>query len=233
MSIGLRVFTKRPQASEHLLESFRQLAAAPVADCMNRLNVLSSNVRCLSPRMDKRMAGRALTVKVRPGDNLLIHKALDMAVPGDVIIVSNEGSQCGALMGEVMFSYAAFKGIEGIVLDGPVRDITCLKNIPYPVYGTGTTPRGPYKTGPGEINVPIACADVAVNPGDIVLGDDDGVIIIPLADAEKLLIKAQDFAAKDDAKVQAALHGTANRSWVNTALEELKCETIDKAWNEF
>ena len=113
------------------------------------------------------------------------------------------------------------------MLDGPIRDIDEIGKWDFPVYCTGTTPGGPYKEGPGEVNVPIACGGVAVNPGDIILADPDGVIVIPRRDAAQVLKDAQAFQAADEAKLAAAKNGTAKRGWVDKTLEEKGFEIID------
>ncbi len=230
MSIGFRVFLKRNLPPRELVEAFSSLPAANVADCMGRISALSSDVRLLSSPKREIMCGVALTVKARPGDNLMIHKAFDLAGPGDVVIVSNGGDRSQSLVGEIMVTYAQFKGVTGLVLDGPIRDIGVISKMPIPVYGVGVTPGGPFKEGPGEINVPIACAGIHVDPGDIILGDQDGVIVIPRKDAAALLVEAQKFSASDHAKLVAAGNGTADRSWVDKALAAKKCEIIDAVY---
>lgn len=110
--------------------------------------------------------GRALTIKTRSGDNLMLHKALNMAKPGDVIILSNDGGESyRSLIGEIMFTYLASRGAAGIIIDGPIRDIDAVRKMEMPIYATGTNPAGPYKEGPGEINVPISCGGISINPG--------------------------------------------------------------------
>jgi regulator of RNase E activity RraA len=227
MNIGFRVYTQRQLPPKEVIEGFRKLPAANVADCMNRLSALSSSIHLMGPRFAGSMAGRALTVKVRSGDNLMLHKALDLAQESDVMIVSNGGDHSQSLMGEIMFSYGKFKKMAGFVFDGPVRDVDALQTLGIPVYATGSTPGGPFKQGPGEINVPIACGNIHVDPGDIILGDSDGVIVIPRADAVALLEKATKFSANDQAKVGAAIKGTLDRSWVDKALDAGGCEIID------
>lgn len=226
MSVGFRVFLKRNLPPPELVEAYRALPAANVADCMGRISALSSEIRLLS-RPTGMMCGVALTVKARPGDNLMIHKAFDMAQPGDVVMVSNGQDRSQSLVGEVLVNYAQFKRVAGLVFDGPIRDIGAIAKMPIPVYGVGFTPGGPFKEGPGEINVPIACGGIHVDPGDIILGDEDGVIVIPRRDAAKLLDAAQKFSASDHAKVVAAATGTADRSWVDKSLAAKKCEIID------
>lgn len=227
MSVGNRIFTKRQMPDKTLIERLAQIPAANVADTMGRSCAMHPRIRLMSG-FSGIFAGPALTVKARAGDNLFIHQALDMAEPGDVIVVSNEEDQRRSLMGEIMFTYAMNqRRLGGLVLDGPVRDLDALREMPLPVYATGSTPGGPYKEGPGEINVPIACGGVSVNPGDIILGDADGVIVIPLKDAEAVLAAAEELHKNDAAKVLAAQNGTSNRAWVMKTLEAKKTEFID------
>jgi regulator of RNase E activity RraA len=230
MPVGFRVFLKRNLPPADVVEGFKSLPAANVADCMGRLSAISSQIRLLSSPPSEIMVGVALTVKTRPGDNLMIHKALDLAGPGDVIVVSNEGDRSQSLIGEIMVTYAQFKGIAGLVLDGPIRDIGAISQMAIPVYGAGFTPGGPFKEGPGEINVPIACGGIHVEPGDIVLGDKDGVIVIPRTDAAALLQEAKKFSAGDHGKVVAAAKGALDRTWVDKALNAKKCEIIDAVY---
>lgn len=149
-----------------------------------------------------------------------------------MLVVSNEEDDTRALMGEIMMAYLCYtKKIAGIVLDGPIRDIDEIGNWDFPVYCTGTTPGGPYKEGPGEINVPIACGGVSVNPGDIILADPDGVIVIPRKDAPVILEDAKKFMAADAAKLPAAKNGTANRAWVEKGLADKGYEIIDDVYH--
>lgn len=230
MSVGFRVFLKRDLPAPELVAAFSSLPAANVADCMGRLCALSSEIKLLSSPAVPIMSGVALTVKARPGDNLMIHKALSMAGPGDVIVVSNEGDRSQSLVGEIMITFAGYKGVSGLVFDGPVRDIDAISKMDIPVYGTGTTPGGPYKEGPGEVNVPIACGGIQIEPGDIILGDADGIIVIPKRDAAKILVEAQKKAVDDAAKVVAASKGLSDRSWIDKALVAKNCEIVDAVY---
>lgn len=185
-------------------------------------------IRMVSSPKAQMMVGPAYTVKARAGDNLALHAALNLCGEGDVLVVSNEGDDSRALMGGVMMAYLmCTKKVAGIVLDGPIRDIDEIGKWDFPVYCTGFTPGGPYKEGPGEINVPIACGNISVNPGDIILGDPDGVIVIPRRDAAQILEAAKVFQAADEKKLAAAKGGTANRSWVEKSLETKGFEIID------
>ena len=227
MAYGFRVYTKRNLPPAGIAKQFRTIPVSNIGDSVNRLGMMNQNLRLFSKLPpNANMAGVAITVTAREGDNLMMHKALNMAQKGDIIVVANGGCN-RSLMGEIMVAYAGTKGVAGILIDGPIRDVTTIAEMDVPVYATGVTPRGPYKAGPGEINVPVSCCGVAVNPGDIVVGDPDGVIVVPAADAETILRLAQEFQKKDSAKYEAAKSGKADRSWVDKELANLGCEIID------
>ena len=227
MPIGFRVYTQRELPAQEIVAGFKKLPTACIADCMNRLSALSSQIRRMAAPTEESMSGVALTVKARPGDNLMIHKALNLAQEGDVLVIANEGDRSQSLLGEIMVSYAKSKGVVGIVVDGPIRDVDSIYTLGVPVYATGSTPGGPFKDGPGEVNVPIAIGNIPVAPGDIIVGDSDGVIVIPKNDAATLLETARKFAVNDQAKLVAAQTGKADRSWIEKTLEQKGCEIID------
>lgn len=232
MSIGNRIFLKRPMPSQELLDGFAGIPAANIADTMGRSCAMNPRIRLMSGARGT-MVGPALTVKARAGDNLFIHQALDMSQPGDIIVVSNDEDQTRSLMGEIMFTYAQYqRKLGGLVLDGPIRDSDALKEMSLPVYATGSTPGGPYKEGPGEINVPIACGGISVNPGDIIVADPDGIIVIPLKDAADVLQAAKKYHEQDAAKVEAARNGTSNRAWVTKLIQTKNVEILDCAYGE-
>ena len=232
MSIGNRVFLKRPMPSRELLDGFAGLPAANIADTMGRSCAMNPRIKLMSGFRGI-MVGPALTVKARAGDNLFLHQALDMSQPGDIIVVSNDEDQTRSLMGEIMFTYAKYqRKLGGLVLDGPVRDLDALREMDLPVYATGSTPGGPHKEGPGEINVPIACGGVSINPGDIIVADADGIIVVPLKDAPVVLEAAKKFHEQDAAKVEDAKHGTSNQKWVMQSLETKKTEFINGTYGE-
>jgi regulator of RNase E activity RraA len=232
MSTGFRVFLQRDLPPKELLEGFKELPAANIADCMHRLSALSSEIHLMSKPFVGSVAGPALTVKARPGDNLMLHKALNMATEGDVIVVSNEGDRSQSLMGEIMAVYGKFKKVAAFVFDGPIRDIDTIYNLEVPIYATGTTPGGPFKDGPGEINVPISCGNAYIEPGDIILGDTDGVIVIPRLDAADILEAARKFSISDKARLEAAYKGTSDRSWVEKRLESKNCIIVDAKYSD-
>ena len=233
MSIGNRIFLKKPEAPQELLDAFSTIPAANISDTMGRLVGMHPRIKLQSAPKNPINVGRALTIKTRSGDNLMLHKALNMAKPGDVIILSNDGGESyRPLIGEIMFTYLAPRGAAGITIDGPIRDIDAVRKMEMPIYATGTNPAGPYKEGPGEISVPLSCGGISITPGDIIVMDEDGVIVIPLQEAETVLKNARAFQEKDEAKLLAAQEGRAKREWVDELIEKKGVEILDKAWNE-
>jgi regulator of RNase E activity RraA len=231
MPVGKRIYLKRDLPDPELVKQFETIPAANIADVMGRSCAMNPRIHLMSQPKSQITVGVALTVKARSGDNLALHKALNIAQEGDFIVVSNEGDNTRSLMGMIMMSYLyQYKKIAGIVLDGPIRDIDEIQNLDFPVYATGTTPGGPYKEGPGEVNVPISCGEISVNPGDIIVADPDGVIVIPPKDAEIILKDARKFQAADMAKQIAAGNGTADRSWVDKTMTEKGFEIIDDVY---
>jgi regulator of RNase E activity RraA len=165
-----------------------------------------------------RILGRAFTVKTAPGDNLMVHKAIDMAAPGDVIVVDAGGLQRNAIIGEIMSTLAASKKIAGFVIDGPIRDVESLGKSSFPVFARAISHRGPYKEGPGEINVTVSVDGMVVHPGDIIVGDHDGVFAIrpDIANELAALVMAVEKKEKDILKQIAK--GTLDRKWVDQSL---------------
>jgi RraA family protein len=167
------------------------------------------------------LAGPAFTVKTAPGDNLLVHKAIDMAKAGDVIVVDGGGFSDQALIGGIMARWAARRGVAGIVVWGAIRDSEEIRDEAFPVYARAITHRGPYQDGPGEINVPIAVAGMPVHPGDIVVGDADGVVAVPLAMAGAVLASAKRIRDREAVVMQDIERGTLDRAWVDETLRRL------------
>ena len=231
MAVGKRIYLKRHMPDPEVMMQFKTIPASNTCDVMGRNAAMNPRIKLVSSPKDQMMVGPALTVKARGGDNLALHAALNMAQEGDVLVVSNEGDNTRALMGEIMMAYLRYtKKVAGIVLDGPIRDIDEIGKWDFPVYATGTTPGGPYKEGPGEINVPISCGEISVNPGDIILADPDGVIVIPRKDAAQILEDAKKFQAAVEGKLAAAKIGTAKRDWVEKTLAAKEFEIIDDVY---
>ncbi|KRW95635.1 RraA family protein [Paracoccus sp. MKU1] len=221
MSTGFRILNRQRAVSADLVEKFSRLPVANVSDSMHRMTAAGPRLRKM--HREGVLAGPALTVKARPGDNLILHKAIDMAQPGDVIVVDAGGDLTNSLMGELMLAYAIRRGVAGFVLNGAIRDADQFIAMNLPVFAAGITHRGPYKDGPGEINVPIALDGMVIHPGDLMLGDSDGVLAVPFEAAEEVYART---AAKQEAetKQMAAIEaGTNDRSWVDAALKRLGC----------
>ena len=180
-----RIFTEINRPDRELVEKFRGIPSSNINDMMNRMFNMYGDLRCYLK--DCTMVGTALTVHCSEGDNALLHYAMDMAQPGDVIVLDGSGCMSRSLCGEIMFNYAKSKGIAGFVLDGCIRDADAVDSIGLPVYAKGITPQGPWKIGLGEINVPISCCGQVVFPGDIIVGDPDGVVVIRPEMAEEVL----------------------------------------------
>jgi regulator of RNase E activity RraA len=222
VSIGFRILARSRVAAPELISSFAKLPVANVSDAMSRLTAAGPLLRPM--HASGGMAGVALTVRTRPGDNLMLHKAIDMAVPGDVIVCDAGGDLTNALMGELMLAYAVKRGVAGFVLNGAIRDLDAFREVNLPTYAAGVTHRGPYKDGPGEINTPISLDGMVIEPGDIVIGDSDGVLCVPLAGAEEILKKTEAKQAAETAQMAAIHAGTNDRSWVDATLRRLGCE---------
>src|SRR4029450_12004836 len=141
--------------------------------------------------------GPALTVKTRPGDNLMVHKAIALAEPGDVIVVDAGGDLTNAIMGDLMLAQMVKRGLAGVVINGAIRDSAAIRAGNFPLFAAGVTHRGPYKDGPGEINVPIAIDGMVITPGDLILGDDDGLLCVPFNECDRVYQAAK---AKTDAE---------------------------------
>lgn len=226
---GNRVYTRINRPAADLVEGFRGLATPNIADNMTRMFCADSAICPVLPGMT--LCGPAFTVKVSPGDNLFIHKALDMALPGDILVVDGQGDLTNSLIGEIMVRYAARRGIGGLVLDGTMRDydgIAALAKLP--VFSRGYTPMGPYKNGSGEINTIISCGGAVVRPGDIVVGDADGVVFVPRQDAEAVLAATRAISAKERQIFADIENDRYDRTWVDEKLRQLGTQIIDDCY---
>ncbi len=183
MITGKRIYTKINRPDKSIVDLFKDIPSSNINDELNRMFCMHDYIKLLNPDSAVQLLGTAFTVKVPIGDNLMFHKALDMAMPGDIIVVDG-GSGCNrSLAGEIMLRFLQQKGIAGVIVDGCLRDLDGIQNLHMPVYAKGITPQGPYKNGPGEINVPVACGGQVVFPGDILVGDRDGIVVVRPQDA--------------------------------------------------
>jgi len=188
-SIGKRVFFNVERPAREIVDQFKNIPSSNLGDVMERLYCTDSSI---FPLNDTPMLGVAFTVKCPAGDNLLFHRALDLAQPGDVLVIDGQGCMERALAGEIMMHYCQSRGIAGVVVNGCMRDRAAIAKMKIPVYCKGITPQGPYKHGPGEINVPVCVGGQVVQPGDILVGDQDGIVVIRPEDAAQILQQIQE-----------------------------------------
>lgn len=201
-----------PALPDGMLEEWRKLPVANVGDCIGR-SVGARGLHRYHPEIDAVMCGRAITVRTRPGDNLVIHKAMLMAEPGDVIVIDAGADTSQAIVGGLMRTTAMARRLGGFVIDGAVRDLVEWHEGGMPCFARGHTHRGPGKEGPGAINIPISCGGMVVQPGDLILGDADGILAIPVADLPALLPRVRAHIAHEAAirAVNAAQGGDRDR----------------------
>jgi regulator of RNase E activity RraA len=224
-NIGFRILPRSNKTDRELVEKFKNVVTPHVSDNLNRMFAGGDGLRPF--HKGGQLLGTALTVKTRPGDNLMVHKAIDIAEPGDVIIVDAGGDTTNAIVGEIMLRLAQRQGIAGFVIDGAIRDTSAFMNGDFPVYAKGVTHRGPYKDGPGEINVPISIGGMIINSGDIVIGDEDGLVVLPVEQAEEILEKVKAQEIREREMMDSIADGTVDRSWVDDTLRQRGCEFID------
>lgn len=189
---------------------------AILADVAGRRGALHGRITALHPSM--KCAGTAVTVEVRPGDNLMIHAAMALAKPGDVLVVDAKGDQTSALMGEIMVSACRKLGLAGVVIDGAVRDSLELREMGFPVFSVGTNPNGPTKNIAGRINHPISAGGVAVRPGDFVTADADGVVVVERERIAALLPLAEKKVADEAKRIAGIAQGQTSAPWLDAAL---------------
>ena len=225
MAVGFRILKRTRKIGTEVVERFARLPVANVSDSMSRLTAGGARLRPMHGSGG--LAGPALTVKTAPGDNLMVHKAIALAEPGDVIVVDAGGDLTNAITGEMMLMQMVKRGVAGLVINGAIRDAGFIRSQTFPVFAAGVTHRGPYKNGPGEINVAIAIDGMVIEPGDLIIGDDDGLLCVPFDQTEAVFrAAAAKFEAeqKQMANIEA---GTHDASWVDKQLRELKCEGVD------
>jgi 4-hydroxy-4-methyl-2-oxoglutarate aldolase len=190
--------------------------AAILADVAGRRGALHGRIQPLRPAM--KVAGTALTVEVRPGDNLMIHAAISLAKPGDVLVIDGKADQTAALMGTIMMTACQKLGIAGVVVDGAVRDSLEIEEMGFPVFSFGTNPNGPTKLVPGRIGHPVTVGGVTVHPGDFILGDADGVVVVERDKIESLLPLAAKKVKDEAARIAAIKEGDTAAKWLDAAL---------------
>jgi 4-hydroxy-4-methyl-2-oxoglutarate aldolase len=199
-----------------LVQAAAEYQAAILADVAGRRGALHGRIQALRPSM--KVAGTAFTVDVRPGDNLMIHAAMSLAQPGDVLVIDGKGDQTAALMGTIMISACRKLGIAGVVIDGAVRDSLEIAEMNFPVFSVGTNPNGPTKLVPGRIGHPVTVGGVTIHPGDFILGDADGVVVVERARLESMLPLAAKKVRDESDRIAAIQKGDTTAQWLDGAL---------------
>jgi RraA family protein len=222
---GFRVKMNITRLPAELMNPFRAFATPDISDLLNRLYAVDPQIRLLT-RSTHQICGPACTVKVFPGDNLMVHKSLDVLEPGDIVMIDAGGSDKNAVLGDLISTKAKHRGAQGFVIDGLVRDLPGVLELDLPVFARGTTPIGPLHRGPGEINFPICCGGVVVNPGDLIVGDAMGVVVVPQAIAEDLLQRLQSHHAANESYFESVKRGDFSNAWVDRVLTELECPIV-------
>jgi regulator of RNase E activity RraA len=211
MSVGCKIRKDFERPAKELVARFKDMPVANIDDNMGRIAAVD---KAIEPIGKGQLLGTAFTVRVPQGDNLMFHAAMDLAKPGDVIVIDAGGFDDRAIFGELMATYCKTRGGLAAMED-------------FPVYARSATPNGPYKNGPGEINVPVVIGGKVVNPGDIIVGDDDGVIIISPAIAEEIADATLAVEKKEADIMKHILEdGTYIRPWVDEKLKEIGCEIV-------
>src|SRR5260370_13423043 len=214
--IGFRILPIPKRPDKKLLAELGKMVTPHLSDSMQRLYAGGPQLRPM--HNGAKLCGPAFTVRTSPGDNLLVHKAIDTAEPGDVIVVDAGGFNDHAIIGELMSARAEQRGVGGMVIWGAIRDSAELRRGGFPVYASGVTHRGPYKNGPGEINVTIAIGRMTGHPRDLIGRDADGLVAVPQEHAEAILASAKAILAKQEGSMKQIRPSPVDRSWVHHAL---------------
>jgi RraA family protein len=218
MTFGFQICDRPRAATAAQALQFTTIPVANISDCMHRLSAGGADLTLMNRDLSVTMSGPALTVRTRPGDNLMVHKAITMVEPGDVLVVDAGGDLTNAIIGEIMVTAAVARGLAGLVVYGAIRDAGTLCRGDLPVFARGATHRGPYKDGPGEINVPVGIGGMVVNPGDLVVGDADGVLSIPIDSIDDLYQAAAAKHAAEEIAIERAATGRGDDHWIDQRL---------------
>ena len=218
---GFQLREKINRPEELVVDQFRAFETADISDLFNRMYTMDHSIHNLVNK--KPLVGPAITVKVFPGDNLMLHKALDVAEPGDVVVVDTNGSNRNAVFGDLIANKAVHRGIAGFVIDGLIRDIEGIGETGLAVFARGVTSFGPLHRGPGELNFPISCGGIVVNPGDIIAADSGGVVVVPRDFAATAVLRLKSHQAKMEEYVRNVKRGIFSNDWVDQQLQANGC----------
>ena len=214
-TLGFRILPAPSPLPDDVVERFRGIPSPNIADAMGRFNFMEP---AIAQRTPHGLCGRAVTVKCRPADNLMVHKAIELASPGDIVVVNTCGNVTSAVFGGLMGQAAAAKRLGGIVVDGAIRDLDDLARLAFAAFSRVVSAGGCDKDGPGEINVPISCGGTVVAPGDLIVGDRDGVVVVPQGDAAPVLEAVARLIARERDRTAEIERGILARPDVDVAL---------------
>lgn len=215
---GYQICSDIERPSISTINSYKEFETPDVSDMLNRM--YSMNPQIQNRVNNKSIVGPAVTVKVFPGDNLMVHKALDLIKEGDIIVVDTCSTYSNSVIGDIIAQKAKHRGAAGFVIDGLIRDIPGLKDINLPIYAKGNTPVGPLHRGPGEINFPVSCGGIVVNPGDIISADSSGVVVIKKEFSKEILVQLIEQQCKNNEYIANVKKGIFSNDWVDNILAE-------------
>lgn len=217
---GFRIRESFDRPDPDLVERIGRFPTPDISDQMNRLYAMVPAIKNLTDP-DLRLLGPACTVKVYPGDNLMVHKSLDLAEPGDVVVVDTSTSSLTAVLGDLVCTKAKHRGISGFLVDGLIRDLPAINALGgLPVFARGVTPIGPLHRGPGELNHAISAGGIVVRPGDLIVGDQNGVVVVPLELVGEMVDRLEQRRALESDYNDAVRRGEFSNEWVDRTLEE-------------
>jgi len=219
---GFRVKAEFHRLDSHLMKQFTEFATPDISDMLNRLYAMDPAIACLTGKHHQ-LCGSACTVKVFPGDNLMVHKSLDVAMAGDIVVIDAHASSMNAVLGDLVSTKSKHRGIAGFIVDGFIRDLPDILELDFPIFARGTTSIGPLHRGPGEINYPICCGGIVVNPGDVIVADGAGIVVIPQEIASDLLKRLRTQKASQAAYLASVKRGDFSNAWVDRILMEAGC----------
>lgn len=225
MPFGFRLYTRVPRPPAGLVAEFVGAATGNLGDALGRSAAMDARVKPVGPGM--RCCGVAVTVRCPPGDNLVVWKAVELAQPGDVLVVATGGYTGHSVWGDLTSRVAVARGLAGLVTDGAVRDVDGIVESGLPVFAAAVTPNSPQKDGPGELNVPVVCGGQRVEPGDVVVGDGDGVVVVPRREAEAALVELRRVQRYEHDRMAAIGRGELIPGWVDRLLDERGAEIVD------